>query len=54
MSGRTIKKCVELYIWFYNLIFNQCPFICPICGLRCGGIEGHKGKHQCAKHGELY
>ena len=40
----------ELYYW----IHNQCPFICPICGNRCGGIKDHKGKHQCPKHGELY
>jgi len=29
---------------------DRCPWKCPKCGSRCGGIKGHKGKHQCPKH----
>lgn len=28
----------------------QCPWLCPICGTQCGGVAGHKGKHQCRNH----
>lgn len=28
----------------------QCIWRCPICSEQCGGIDGHKGGHQCKVH----
>ena len=32
------------------VLVKQCEWTCPLCGKRCGGIEGHLGEHQCPVH----
>lgn len=39
----------------YNACFHivPCHWKCPLCGRRCGGIEGHRGGHQCSVHSSV-